>query len=317
MPPNARALRAIANKSRAFDNLLGAAPRGNVPGVELPVSYGMGGVPDSIQVSEITPRQIFESLYDDPVHAQKVHDRIVERNQGVSRAVEDPELFSQSFDQPITEIVGDYSEDGSAGIWDSKRRAAVSKGGADHPNYQSGDIDIQLHERVHGAIQPDPPTEMRMVDSLVARNDALSDEFQPSLFDNLPEGMLDEQNFEEFATNKRELMNLLFNVKRMSEKLDGVDYGASLSRSDGLGKKIMRSKPDFEPELGYIDPMTPSGELLNGYERQVDYLRELYRASNEYGRSYIREMMHKLGMVGAITAVTAGSENPLGGLADE
>lgn len=324
MPPSSRALRAIAQSANPLDGLIDLAKKGPVeaPGFALPKQYGMGEPPDVVEVSQRTPRDFLNSLTEDPARSQEIIDRISERNRGFGdRAVEDPDLFAFSVDNPYTVVRGKDEgfatpDDGAAGIWDSNRRVVAYSDSGDpamDAGYNVGDLNARQHEEVHALLQPEPPSSAGS--SLMERNDALSGgtEFDEGFLDRLPDELLEAQNFLPFATNKREFVNLLFNVKRMSEKLDGVDYGASLATSNQLGKRLMRGKVNYDmADDVYIDP-----DMLDGYERQVDYLRELYRASNEYGRAYIRDLMHKLGMVGAITAVTAGSENPLGGLADE
>jgi hypothetical protein len=325
MPVNPRLLSALTSDPLADIAKMAKRKPADVPGVELPKSYGMGGTPDEVTVWNETPRSFLNSLTDDPAQSRRVIDRIVERNQGTARAVEEPELFQQGLDAPYTVVRGDFDQDGAAGIWDADRRVVALTDSGDpslDAGYNPGDIDVLKHERTHALLQPEPGTEMAFVDSLDARNTTLSGRDDEPWMDSIPdslrgdfnEGIPAAQNFNEFAQNKRELVNLLFNVKRMSEVIDGVDYGESLQSSNKLGKKLMRGEVDFDILSDtYNDP-----DMMDGYTRQVDYLRELYRASNEYGRAYIRDLMHKLGMVGAVSAaVTAGSENPLGGLTDE
>lgn len=324
--PSSKALRAISGSP--LDGLLDSLPKNmpaDVPGVALPKNYGMSGAPEAVTVSQKTPRDFLDSLTDDPEQSQRIIDRIVERNQGVGRAVEDPALFQESVDRPYTTVSGDFDQDGAAGIWDANRRvvAYADPGDPDlDAGYNPGDINVRMHEDTHALLQPEPPTSMAHVDSLYGRDSALSGEFEPDLFDRLranpeTEQLLDAQNFPEFATNKRELVNLLFNVKRMSEMLDGKDYGVSRKASDGLVNRLMKSDVEYDLNAdSYLDPDI-DGRILDGYERQKDYLRELYRASNEYGRDYIRDLMHKLGMGAFFTTVLQGVDDPLGGLAGE
>jgi hypothetical protein len=284
--------------------------------VEVPVPrLGLGkyydGDPGSLEVSVTTPRKLLDNLTGDSDYSNLVADRIVRRNSGPgAKAIEDPELFMRSLDEPVTQILAPEGtslgkDTDTSGTWDAVNRTIMYDRTADpdHPNstYEAGEINPKVHEEVHSIIQPEPG---------YADTDALE---SLAVVGKVGFNPTDDNVFNHFASSKRELVNLLFNIKQFGRHIYGEDFGASRKASNRLGKKIMSEDPNYDVATDtYVDET-----MMDGWERMTDILRQAYRQSNDTGKKYIRDLMHKAGMVGAASTILDGADDPLNGLREE
>jgi len=311
--------------------LLGDAPVKEVEGFQLP--HSSLGTPESFAVSEVTPREVLANVVDDPEHADRVIERLAERNQGQGRAF-DATNFERNVDEPITVFRGigevEGAKPGVRGEFNRSLRTASwpmpnddIRGPGRLDDINTGEHEALGHALLHGGTMDDAP-DIRL-GSLGARNEALGGGLMNDFGEAHPNLDLKDPNAIDqlmyFSEDQKELANLLFHYKRLAELVHGDDFGVDRAASDRLGKMTVNDPIQFENGM-YVDPQFDyggfrDGEVAQGFERMRDYIRNLYRTSGSGGRRMIRDMMHRLGVVGAAaTVIPEDEESLLGGLSD-
>jgi len=298
-----------------------------VPGSpEVARSLDFSGSPESFEVRKTTPRELLNDLTGDPEQSSRVIERVAKRNAEPhgTRVMANPDFFEGMIDQPVTEIVatddiiGGLTDPG--GTWSPAHRTVTYPRKGDpslEEGYVEGTINAADHEKVHSILHPESSGDTAFDASLMDKN--LSEANMGDVNRSADPGdfMTDDDQFNAYLGNNRELSNLLFHTKRLMEGLDGVDYGATRRSGNELGKKIMKHEPEWiddptSPDGGYfVDPEDTDGNVLHGLEGMIDTIQQLYRGSGDMGKSLIRDMFYKVGMDDGMLV-----DDPLGSLVE-
>ena len=300
-----------------------------VPGSpEVARSLAFSGSPESLEVRKTTPREFLDDLTGDPEQSSRVIERIAERNATTgthgTRVMASPDFFDGMLDQPVTEIaatddiIGGLDDPG--GTWSPAYRTVAYPRSGDpslDEGYVEGTINAADHEKVHSILHPESAGDTAGDRALMDFNVAWANQGDPLRSADIGDFLKDDDQFNAYLMNNRELSNLLFHTKRLMERLDGVDYGATRRSGNELGKKIMKHEPNWiddptSPDGGYfVDPEDADGNVLHGLEGMIDAIQQLYRESGEWGKTHIRDMFYRVGMDDGMLV-----DDPLNGLVE-